>query len=84
MKTISRVWIDEGCTWCHACVHSAPDVFTLSDDTAVVVGEVRSDGLTSRNAIERSSLNSVGLELAEAIREAAEGCPIEIIHYDGA
>ena len=84
MKTISRVWIDEGCISCHACVHSAPDVFSIPDDTAVVIGDIRCDGQSSRNHDERSPLNAVGLEYESAIREAAAGCPIEITHFDSA
>ena len=84
MKTISRVWIDEGCICCHACVHVAPEVFAFPDDCAVVLGENRCDGRTSRNAAERSPLNAVGLDYELAIREAAAGCPIEIIHFDSA
>lgn len=84
MTTISRVWIDEGCICCHNCVHTAPEVFAIPDDTAVVIGEVRCDGQTTRNVVERSLLNAVGLESEDLIREAAEGCPIEIIHIDSA
>jgi ferredoxin len=84
MNAISRVWIDDGCICCHACVHSAPDVFAIPDDTAVVIGDARCDGQTSRNMTERSPLNAVGLEYEDAIHEAAEGCPMEIIHFDSA
>jgi ferredoxin len=84
MTAISRVWIDEGCIYCQHCTSVAPDVFSIPDDTAVVIGDVRCDGLTSRNANERSPLNAVGLEYEDAIHEAAEGCPMEIIHFDSA
>jgi ferredoxin len=84
MVIISRVWIDEGCICCHNCVHVAPEVFAFPDDTAVVLGEARCDGQTSRNADERSRLNAVGLEYEDTIHEAAAGCPIEIIHIDSA
>jgi len=84
MKTITRVWIDEGCICCHACVHSAPAVFAIPDDTAVVIADSRCDGQTSRNCDERSPLNAVGLESADDIREAAAGCPLDIIHFDSA
>ena len=62
MTTITRVWIDVGCISCHACVHSAPDVFAIPDDTAVVIAGSRCDGQASRNSDERSPLNAVGLE----------------------
>jgi ferredoxin len=84
MEPISRVWIDQGCICCQACVGYAPDVFAFQDDNAVVLGEVRCDGVTSHNARERSRLNAVGLEHEDLIREAAAGCPIEIIHLDSA
>jgi ferredoxin len=82
MSTIARVWIAEGCICCHACVGDASEVFALPEDTAVVLGANRCDGLTSRNTVERSLLNAVGLEYEEAIREAAAGCPIDIIHIE--
>ena len=84
MTTPSRIWIAEGCISCHACVGTAPEVFAIPDDTAVVLAEVRCDGITSRNADERSPLNAVGLEYEDLIREAAVGGPIEIIHLDSA
>ena len=84
MSTIARVWIDQGCICCQACVGYAPEVFAFPDDTAVVLGEARCDGVTSRNADERSRLNAVGLEYEDLIREAAAGCPVEIIHLDSA
>lgn len=82
MDTLIRVWIDDGCISCHACTSAAPDVFTIPDgDGAVILGEVRVDGNTSRNADERSLLNAVGLEYQVPIVEAAAACPIEIIHF---
>lgn len=82
MTTVARVWIAPGCICCQACVGHAPEVFAFPDDTAVVLGEVRCDGVTSQNADERSRLNAVGLEYEDPIREAAAGCPVEIIHLD--
>lgn len=84
MTTISRIWIAEGCICCHHCSGAAPEAFAIPDDTAVVLGDVRCDGVTSRNADERSLLNAEGLEYEDRIREAAAGCPIEIIHLDSA
>jgi ferredoxin len=54
-------------------------VFTLADGQAEIRADVRIDGMTSPNAHERAVLNAVGLEYQESIREAAAGCPIEII-----
>jgi ferredoxin len=84
MPTVARVWIDEGCICCQACVGTVPDVFAFPDDTAVVLGEARCDGTTSRNTDERSPLNAVGLEYEDLIREAGAGCPVGIIHLDRA
>ena len=85
MDTITRVWIDDGCISCHACVGTAPDVFAIPDaDGAVILAEVRVDGISSRNVQERSLLNAVGLEYHDLIVEAAAGCPIEIIRFDQA
>lgn len=84
MTTVSRIWIDQGCICCQACVATLPEVFAFPEDTAVVLGDVRCDGVTSRNLDERSPLNAVGLEYADLIREAAAGCPIGIIHLDSA
>lgn len=84
MTTISRVWIAEGCICCQHCVGAAPAVFAFPEDNAVILGETRCDGVTSRNADERSPLNAVGLEYEDAIREAAASCPIGIIHLDSA
>jgi ferredoxin len=83
MAEIARVWIDEGCILCHACAGLLPDVFHLpAGEGAVILGDVRVDGRTSRNAEERSALNAVGLEWQDDLREAVAGCPIEIIHVD--
>lgn len=82
MDTITRVWVDETCISCDRCVGTAPDVFALSDGSAVILGTVRIDTMTSPNDEERSVLNAVGLEYQGLIREAAAGCPVEAIHCD--
>jgi len=33
---IKRVWIEESCTLCGLCQETAPKIFELADDTAVV------------------------------------------------
>src|SRR5206468_2404624 len=78
---ITHVWIDEGCIGCGACPTTAPLVFALDDQTdAVVLSDARQDGMTGPNRVERSPLRPA-LAAAEeaAIREAAEGCPVEVI-----
>ncbi len=82
MDTLARVSIDHGCICCLACISIAPDVFAFPDGHAVVLGEVRVDCHTSRNADERSPLNAVGLEYEDLIAEAAAACPVEIIHFE--
>ncbi|MBA3698349.1 MAG: ferredoxin [Planctomycetes bacterium] len=82
MPTVSRVWIEEGCIPCYACAATAPAVFAVTSDDTVILAEVREDGNTSRNDVERSRLNAVGLEYEAAIQDAAFGCPVEVIHFD--
>lgn len=80
----AHVWIADGCIHCHACSGNLPEVFRIDEEGAVVLGGTRCDGVTSRNADERSLLNAEGLEYEDAIREAVAGCPIEIIHFEDA
>lgn len=81
MTTITRVWIESGCIGCYACENAAPDVFQLTAGNAEIVGAVRVDQQTSTNEQEQALLNAVGLEYQDAIREAAAGCPMEIIRF---
>lgn len=34
---ITKVWIEEGCIVCGVCEATAPEVFEMSDETAVVI-----------------------------------------------
>ena len=78
---ITRIWIDEGCISCQACVGSLPEVFTFVDDQAVVVGSVRMDGVTDRNAGGRVALTPMAIAAyGDFLADAVAGCPIEIIH----
>jgi ferredoxin len=75
--TTPTVYIEPGCICCQACVTTMPDVFLFPDDQAVISGLVRVDGITSPNADERAALVP-NLDW-DAIREAAAGCPVDII-----
>jgi len=33
---INKVWIEEGCILCGVCEATAPEIFEMSEDTAVV------------------------------------------------
>ena len=78
---ITRIWIDDGCIFCQACVGSLPEVFTFVDDQAVVLGSVRSDGITDRNDPARVPLTAAALAAyGDFLADAVAGCPIEIIH----
>jgi ferredoxin len=79
MPHITTVWVDETCIGCHACVDTAPNVFSLPDIRAAILGAVRSDGTTSPND-ERAPLNQDGQARADEISEAVAGCPVECIH----
>lgn len=81
MNHIQRVWIEDGCICCQACVISAPEVFCIPEHRAAIRGAVRSDGITSPNDDECCTLNAAGLAEAEAIAEAVAGCPIDIIRF---
>ena len=82
---IVKVWVEEGCTVCNECESSAPEVFHVTDETSVIKGEAREDGITSENEEEMSALKGdIGTELEEEIKEAAEGCPVEIIKFEEA
>jgi ferredoxin len=82
MKSIQTVWVEDGCICCQACVNVLPEVFCFPDDRAEIVGAVRQDGITSGNEVERSAL--VIRDQDEAIREAADSCPISIIFFSEA
>lgn len=84
MDTVTRVWVEDGCICCQACVGTLPEVFSFPDERAAIVAEVRVDAVTSYNDQERARLNAVGLEYQDEIREAAAGCPVDVIKFDAA
>ncbi len=80
---ITKVWVEEGCTVCNECESAAPEVFHVNDETSVILAEAREDGVTSENEEEKSALKGdIGSTLEEEIKEAAEGCPVEIIKFE--
>lgn len=82
---IVKVWIEEGCTVCNECESAAPEVFHVTDETSVIKGEAREDGVTDENEEAKSPLkDDIGEELEEEIKEAAEGCPVDIIKFEEA
>ena len=82
-RPVRLVTIDLGCIDCGQCESIAPEVFTMLDGSAVVRGSVRSDGRSDRNDLARSPLVlAAQTDHAEAIMDAAETCPIEIIHIE--
>jgi len=63
---IKKVWVEDGCTVCHLCESTAPEVFLTGDTTT----EVKAGAdFTAHDA---------------EIRDAASGCPVEIIKFEEA
>lgn len=65
---VTKVWIEPGCIVCNACESSCPDVFHVEPDGSTV----RPDALDAEFLGPR----------AAAIREAAAGCPVEVIKFE--
>ena len=63
---IKRVWIEEGCLTCGMSERSCPEVFKLDDEQ---------DSSTVIEGVDYSLYEA-------AIKEAAEGCPVEVIKYE--
>jgi len=73
-----KVTIDrEDCTMCGVCWEECPDFFEQSDDDDLsrVVDEYASD--------DEGAGGKVPENLEDCVREAAEGCPVDIIHLAG-
>ena len=80
---IKSVWIEEGCIMCNACDAECPDVFLVTDDTCMIKGEVREDGTENENRNEKSPLKAdLQASLADGIKAAAAGCPVEVIQFE--
>jgi ferredoxin len=63
---ISRVWIEDGCTMCGLCSDTCPEVFELDEDA------------DTAKVVGGADLN----DNEEAIKEAAEDCPEDVIKYE--
>jgi ferredoxin len=63
---IKKLWIEDGCTVCHLCESTAPDVFTVDDTTSHV----------------KEGAEQFFESLENDIKDAAAGCPVEIIKYE--
>lgn len=80
---ITKVWIEEGCIVCNACETTCPEVFSVTEETCKIRAEVRVDGQMTPNLDEKAALiAAIGVELADQIQEAAEGCPVEVIKFE--
>jgi len=67
-RVVTRVWIDPGCIACNACQSVVPTVFQVTEETCVIRPE----------ALDAAFLKP----LSEAIFDAAEECPTEVIKYE--
>jgi len=70
-----RVTIDrEGCTSCELCWTTCPEVFeqNAQDSLSQIVEKLRVAGSLGEG--------EVPADLAGCAREAADGCPVEVIH----
>lgn len=65
---VSKVWIEEGCIVCDACETAAPTVFEVTDDSCIIRPEALTADFTK--------------PLTDAIVEAAEECPVDVIKFD--
>ncbi|MFO7866923.1 MAG: ferredoxin [Candidatus Aminicenantes bacterium] len=72
-----KVTIDrEECTMCGVCYDECPEVFEANedDDLSQITEEYRvNDDL---------STGEVPEDLRDSVTEAAEGCPVEVIHIE--
>lgn len=83
MARITAVWIEEGCIVCNACETTCPEVFLVTEETCHIRAEVRTDTTEDENRAARAPLTGdIGSDLYDAIEEAAEGCPVEVILFE--
>jgi ferredoxin len=73
-----KVTIDrDDCTMCGVCWDACPDFFEQSgdDDLSQIVEEYRTEGDVSKG--------DAPSDLESCVQEAADGCPVDIIHVEG-
>ncbi len=79
MPRVKRVWIEQGCIQCAWCNDLAPEVFAIGDDSSLIRGDARDDGLTDRNqqhVLLNVPLNGTKGSFMEFV---AAGCPAAVI-----
>lgn len=62
---IKKVWVEDGCTTCHLCESTAPDIFETGDTTTIV----------------KPGAEALFASQEAAIKDAAAGCPVEVIKF---
>ncbi|MEK7415822.1 MAG: ferredoxin [Planctomycetota bacterium] len=83
--TITKVWVEDGCTACNACETTCPEVFHVVDGTCYIRASARADGTEDANLDSKSELTgTLGTDLEEQIMEAVAGCAVEIIKVEKA
>ena len=83
MSVIAKVWVEPDCITCNACEDICPEVFKVTDDSSMILAEVRSDGVFGMNDGAKSPLTgTLGADLADLIEEAADACPVEVIKFE--
>jgi ferredoxin len=63
---IKKIWVEDGCTVCHLCESTAPDIFETTDSTTIV----------------KAGAEALFASQDAAIKDAASGCPVEIIKFE--
>ena len=64
--SITKVWIEDGCIGCGESPFTCPEVFEIPDDHDINVVKENVDFS----------------QYEEQIREAADGCPMDVIKYE--
>ena len=82
MSVIAKVWVEPDCITCNACEDICPEVFKVTDDSSMILAEVRADGVFDMNDGAKSPLTGTLADLADLIVEAAEACPVEVIKFE--